>query len=266
SRLRDKKVTGTQPIEKTTERQEIEINSNSINKKSGSTSKSKRKLGPSMIETLKPYNITNDILSLPTSATVGQILQYSNQRRNLAKILKRTVLLSETNFVNYEEGHRMTAAKCCVKIHNNPLTAVLDSEAVISIVSKRLLDKIGLEIDEEFSTVIVMVTGAKAKTGKVKNAKLVIQGITIPTTLQVLESPEETLLLGTDWFQKVNARIHFDEQKLYLKYLDNQGREKEEKPFEEKLQELLDNKGEQISSHMLLTQEMRHQLAKNFID
>ncbi|CAG8802955.1 5281_t:CDS:2 [Gigaspora margarita] len=36
--------------------------------------KTKRKRGPSKIDSLKPYNITDDILSLPTSATVEQIL------------------------------------------------------------------------------------------------------------------------------------------------------------------------------------------------
>ncbi|RIB21685.1 hypothetical protein C2G38_2175946 [Gigaspora rosea] len=50
--------------------------------------KTKRKCRPSKIDSLNPYNVADDILALPTSATVGQILQYPNQRRNLAKILK----------------------------------------------------------------------------------------------------------------------------------------------------------------------------------
>ncbi|CAG8799070.1 20130_t:CDS:1, partial [Racocetra persica] len=31
--------------------------------------------------------------------------------------------------------------------------------------------------------------------------------------------PDETMLLDIDWFQKVRARIHFDEQKLLFRYL-----------------------------------------------
>ena len=59
----------------------------------------KRKRGPSKIDSLKLYNIADDILSLPTSTTVEQILQYPNQRRNLAKILKRPPISKETNFL-----------------------------------------------------------------------------------------------------------------------------------------------------------------------
>ncbi|CAG8846045.1 28768_t:CDS:1, partial [Gigaspora margarita] len=57
--------------------------------------------------------------------------------------------------------------------------------------------------------------------GKVKNVKIMVQNIAIPISLQVLESSDDTLLLGTNWFQKANARIYFDQQKLYLHYLDN---------------------------------------------
>ncbi|CAG8794823.1 35872_t:CDS:1, partial [Racocetra persica] len=36
--------------------------------------------------------------------------------------------------------------------------------------------------------------------------------------LQVIGSPYETPLLGNDWFEKTQARIHFDEQKLIIRY------------------------------------------------
>ncbi|CAG8617805.1 5776_t:CDS:2, partial [Cetraspora pellucida] len=57
-----------------------------------SSYKPKQKRGPSVIDTVLPYNVADDILSLPTNATVGQILQYRNQRKNLAKILKQLLL------------------------------------------------------------------------------------------------------------------------------------------------------------------------------
>ncbi|CAG8510750.1 31934_t:CDS:2 [Gigaspora margarita] len=158
--------------------------------------KGKRRL--SKIDSLNPYNVADDILALPTSATVGQNLQYPNQRRNLAKILKCPVNLKETNFLYPEEQRCTTAARCYIRIRNSPVLAVLDSGAVISIISKCLLDKLGLNINDKPITVEVVV----------------------PTTLYVIESLDDTLLLETEWFQKTKARIHFDEQKLYLKYAD----------------------------------------------
>ncbi|CAG8489462.1 13551_t:CDS:2, partial [Gigaspora rosea] len=53
---------------------------------------------------------------------------------------------------------------CYVRILNNPIFAILDSEAAVSIISKRLLNKVRLKIDKELVTVVVMATGAKAKT------------------------------------------------------------------------------------------------------
>ena len=51
--------------------------------------KLRRKRDPSVIDQLAPYNVAEDILNLPASATIGQMLQYPNQRRNLAKVLRR---------------------------------------------------------------------------------------------------------------------------------------------------------------------------------
>lgn len=59
--------------------------------------------------------MADDILSLPTSVTVGQILQYPNQRKNLAKILKRLTMTKETNFLNPEEQRHTTAAWCFIR-------------------------------------------------------------------------------------------------------------------------------------------------------
>ncbi|CAG8615893.1 12204_t:CDS:2, partial [Cetraspora pellucida] len=36
--------------------------------------------------------------------------------------------------------------------------------------------------------------------------------------IHVIESTDETLLLGNDWFQRAQVRIHFDEQRLFLKH------------------------------------------------
>ncbi|CAG8623668.1 16156_t:CDS:2 [Cetraspora pellucida] len=83
----------------------------------------------------------------------------------------------------------MTAARCYVRIQGNPVVAVLDSGAAV-----------------------IMATGVETRAlGKINDVKIVIQDAMISSTLQVIESSDETLLLGTDWFQKAKARLHFDE-------------------------------------------------------
>src|SRR5260364_278252 len=52
--------------------------------------------------------------------------------------------------------------------------------------------------------------------------KITLQDLIIPISLQVFESQEETLLLGTDWFNKSKAKLDFANNTLYVKYLGKQ--------------------------------------------
>ncbi|CAG8836745.1 4285_t:CDS:1, partial [Racocetra persica] len=49
----------------------------------------RRKRGPSVIDQLESYDIAEDIMSLMANVTVGQMLQYSDQRQKLTKALRR---------------------------------------------------------------------------------------------------------------------------------------------------------------------------------
>ncbi|CAG8617788.1 5775_t:CDS:2, partial [Cetraspora pellucida] len=69
------------------------------------------------------------------------------------------------------------------------MLAVLDSGAAVSIISKKLLDKIGLKINDEAVTIVVMAMGAKAKIlekvkGKVAEVLISNTGIKNLATLQ----------------------------------------------------------------------------------
>lgn len=169
----------------------------------------------------------------PVKATVGQMLQYPNQRRNLAQILRRPLAAQEpqetqmtqgaqeTHVVNFSDNPRTTAAHCYIRIKGNPIRAVLDSGAAVSIITKKLMDKLKLKIDKPSSTVVITATGTRTRAlGQIEDVKIAIQDILLPSTFQVIESADETLLLGNDWFHRAQARIHFDEQRLLLKHED----------------------------------------------
>ena len=171
-----------------------------------------------MIEVMKPYDIANNILQLPARATLGQMLQYSNQRRNLVKILKRPKQTVATNYLGSDEKkRRTTAAKCYIRVKGDPVVAILDSGAAVSIITKRLMDKLRLEMDTPSRTVVVTADGTKTRAlGQISNLNIFIQDLVIPIRLQVIESKEETLLLGTDWFEKMKAKWDFDKRSLQI--------------------------------------------------
>ncbi|CAG8781668.1 772_t:CDS:1, partial [Acaulospora morrowiae] len=191
----------------------------------GVIKKPRRKRLPSVVDTLKPYDISEDILSMKANATFAQLLKYPDQQRNLSKILKRAKPPEETNQVSSADMLKTTAAKCYVRVGDKTMVAVLDTGAAVSIITKRLADKLRLTINEKSTSVVVTANRTRERTlGKIKDVGITIQGVTIPVKLRVIESRDETLLLGTDWFQKTKARIHFDEQKIFLRY---QGKELE---------------------------------------
>ncbi|CAG8579151.1 7836_t:CDS:2, partial [Dentiscutata heterogama] len=58
--------------------------------------RSKYRRGPSRVDNLEPYNVVQDLLNTKSSVTIGQMLKYPNQRRNLAQALRRSRLPGQT--------------------------------------------------------------------------------------------------------------------------------------------------------------------------
>ncbi|CAG8548201.1 11648_t:CDS:1 [Acaulospora morrowiae] len=81
------------------------------------------------------------------------------------------------------------------------------------------MDRLKLKIEEKSTTSVVSVTGVRTRAlDNINNLKISVQGTLILTHLQVIDSKDELLLLGNDWFEKVKAQIYIDEQKLIVKY------------------------------------------------
>ncbi|CAG8715333.1 16228_t:CDS:1, partial [Acaulospora morrowiae] len=84
---------------------------------------------PSVVDSLELYDIPDDILSLTSIATLGQLLKYPDQRRNLSRILKRPLPPTEANYASSAGVPKTTAVKCYVQIANKIVVTVLDTGA-----------------------------------------------------------------------------------------------------------------------------------------
>lgn len=60
-------------------------------------------------------------------------------------------------------SERTTAARCYVRIKNNPIVAILDSGAAMSLMSKKMMDKLALKIDGPSTTVVLTVNGTRER-------------------------------------------------------------------------------------------------------
>src|SRR5688572_10146102 len=160
---------------------------------------------------------------MQSSAKIGQLLKYPDQKRNLTKILKRPSQQKETNHVETDEIKRTTAVKCYVRIGKNPVVAVLDSGAAVSIITNKLRKKLELTINGLSKVVVITANGVKQRVfGQIDYVPIGIQNLLVPMKLQVIESSEETLLLGTDFFEKTQAQWNFADKTLGLFYNGDQ--------------------------------------------
>ena len=76
--------------------------------------------------------------------------------------MKQPKKVAETNYLNSEEDKRKTtAAKCYIRIKGNPIIAILDSGAAVSIITNKLMNKLGLQPDAPSKTVVITANGTR---------------------------------------------------------------------------------------------------------
>src|SRR5688572_20674369 len=185
--------------------------------------KTRAKRQPSIIDEIPPYDIAQDILNLQSTAKLGQMLKYPDQKRNLTKILKRPARQEEAKHVETSSEKRTTAAKCYVRIKGNPVNAVLDSGAAVSIITKSLKNKLGLTINRSLNVIVITANGTRQRAlGQIDSVNIAVQNLLVPMKLLVIDSSDDNLLLGTDWFEKTRAQWNFGNRTLRLTYGDNE--------------------------------------------
>ncbi|CAG8834588.1 42969_t:CDS:2, partial [Gigaspora margarita] len=75
------------------------------------------------------------------------------------------------------------------------------SESILKLgqSTKKLMEKLGLEIDRPSKTVMITANRSCTKAlGIITSTKIILQNLIIPIDLQVIDSKKETLLLETD--------------------------------------------------------------------
>ena len=84
---------------------------------------------------------------------------------------------------NWIDQRDTIAAKCQVRIKNEPVYAILDSGAAICVITKGLADKLKLKITKPSRTIVVIANGTKVKAlGQIEQVPLALHSLLIPTT------------------------------------------------------------------------------------
>ena len=103
-----------------------------------------------------------------------------------------------------------TPVKCNVSLQNKPYQAIIDSGASISMIAHKAVKELGLTIEKASNSLIVPAVGTSTRPlGIIKDLPIEIDHITIPLTVEVVDTTSYSLLLGNDWNQKVEANYNW---------------------------------------------------------
>ena len=111
-----------------------------------------------------------------------------------------------------------TAMICNVQIEGKPVRATIDSGAATSVMTSKLMKRLGEEIDSPSKIIITTITGdSKRSLGVITKLRIKVNGTLTPIDVEVIEEPKvEKLILGNDYLSMVNATIKYNEMKVVL--------------------------------------------------
>jgi len=184
--------------------------------------KRRSRISPAPIESLTEFDVADYLQNQNSGLTVGQAAHLSPKyRAGLNRAIRRSYKKEgekEANFVESDEDNATTAAKVTLRANGKVQTAIVDSGAATSIITKALLKKLNCEIDKPSNLIVVTANGARIKSlGIVSDLPITIGKINIPTAFQVLESKDEVLILGNEWLRDANAVMDWNHASLTIR-------------------------------------------------
>src|SRR4051794_30064341 len=207
-------------------RRNTEYNANTSRPNHDRTTISGPKINPKMvpapIESLTEFNVAEYLQNLSSGLSVGQAAHLlPKYRAGMQRAVRRSQSKStnekEANLVDSDENEATTAAKVTLRVNGKVQTAIVDSGAATSIITKALLDRLGLSIDRPSKLIVVTANGAQTKSlGIVSQVPIMIEKTSIPTSFQVLESRDEILILGNEWLRKNQAVMDWKQSLLTI--------------------------------------------------
>ena len=184
--------------------------------------KIKRKLQPAPIEQVTEFDVAKYISNLSSGLSIGQAAHLiPKYRSGLAASVRRTRNKNKEANANYVDAseHRTTAMKCEILVGREAVTAIVDSGAATSIITKPLMKELGYKPDKPSNLMIVTANGQRTKAlGEVSDLPINVNYLKIPTNVQVLESKDKVLILGNDWLKRIRASIDWHEQTMTIHY------------------------------------------------
>ncbi|PVU92332.1 hypothetical protein BB561_003906 [Smittium simulii] len=167
-------------------------------------------------EHTEKYSIKQELSEIMPKINLAQLLRESPSiRKELTELFKK-IEYRELNYLG-AKTKKVTNCKALMEIFENHYTTIVDTEAACSIITSKLLDKLGLIADTTSSHVIITADGTRhVTTGKVTAVPIKIAGYTFGADLLVMNESSNDLVLGTDWLLKHKAVVDLNNSEMLL--------------------------------------------------
>ncbi|KAG9304629.1 hypothetical protein G9A89_020193 [Geosiphon pyriformis] len=143
------------------------------------------------------------------------ILQYQRNRIfNKLHFLKMKLHNAAVN-----EQKAITAMYTEATVEGKPIHLILDSGSAGSIITYQLMQQLKQNVDRPAQTVIVTADSMKkTSVGEIDDFPFLIDGITIPVKVFVMDAFQYQALVRNDWLLKANANLNWETQELKISY------------------------------------------------
>ena len=169
-------------------------------------------------EKLVKFEEEFDILNSPCGLTINQVMRYIPAYREHVKRVFRKGKQEKVNFISTTEKERSSVMRCNAGIEGEIVEAIIDSGAEITAISRRLMERIGYEIEEPSKIIIKSANDQKERSlGRIRKIEIILEGVEIVVpNIEVIENSEELLILGNDWIKKSVKNIDIENDRMKI--------------------------------------------------
>ena len=195
-----------------------ELNKKIIRKKKG-------KIALPVLATMaEPYDILEDLAHQKANITVAQLIQTSpSQRTQLSKGMRRATALKPKRKRRVMLGQKLktTSAWCEAKVGKNIIDLIIDTGASGCVATYSFIKDMGLKIQRSSNISMSDINGvSKQPLGAIDDLLLNIDGIVIPTEVDITEAKTYSVIVGMDFLNKIKANIDIRKGLLTFEFND----------------------------------------------
>lgn len=184
----------------------------------------RRPMAIPLVSGLAELNVKELLNDTKVPISLAQLFYYApSLRQDCTQLFKRNPdqevhqVEEETPMQGTPEQDVFCSLKTLIKVNGEPLTAIVDTGAACSVITKDLVDRLGLRIDSVHGRVLITADGTRHHTaGAIDRLPIELKNRILPTRFAVFNHPGEQLILGMNWLRNHRVVVDMESNRLWL--------------------------------------------------